>query len=143
MTRRYVVALVAMCLWMGAGTAAVQAQAKAHKVVFGVTSADEGDWSLTVGNIRNLLAGLKPDGVDVEVVGYGPGLRMIKNGSTVAEEIATLSGQGVKFVACQNAMRASHTEAKDLLPGVGQVPAGIVEVVTKQEQGWTYIKGGK
>jgi intracellular sulfur oxidation DsrE/DsrF family protein len=29
------------------------------------------------------------------------------------------------------------------LPGVGMVPAGIVEVVTKQEQGWTYIKAGR
>jgi intracellular sulfur oxidation DsrE/DsrF family protein len=40
-------------------------------------------------------------------------------------------------------MRMQHVEAKDLLPGVGMVPAGIVEVVTKQEQGWTYIKAGR
>jgi intracellular sulfur oxidation DsrE/DsrF family protein len=40
-------------------------------------------------------------------------------------------------------MRARHLELKDLLPGVTPVPSGIVEVVTKQEQGWVYIKGGR
>jgi intracellular sulfur oxidation DsrE/DsrF family protein len=40
-------------------------------------------------------------------------------------------------------MRAQHVTVADLLEGVGTVPAGIVEVVTKQEQGWTYIKAGR
>jgi len=49
----------------------------------------------------------------------------------------------VRFVACQNSMRMQHVELKDLLPKVEPVPSGIIEVVTKQEQGWAYIKGGK
>jgi len=49
----------------------------------------------------------------------------------------------VKFVACQNSMRMQKVELKDLLAGVTPVPAGIIEVVTKQEQGWAYIKGGR
>jgi intracellular sulfur oxidation DsrE/DsrF family protein len=30
-----------------------------------------------------------------------------------------------------------------MLEGVASTPAGIVEVVRKQEQGWVYIKAGK
>ena len=123
--------------------APVLATGKTHHVVFGVTSNDEKDWELTLGNIRNLISGLKPDPVEVEVVAYAGGLSMVKVGSTAAVGIAALEEKGVRFVACQNAMRFQHVEAKDLLPGVGQVPAGIIEVVTRQEQGWAYIKGGR
>jgi intracellular sulfur oxidation DsrE/DsrF family protein len=119
------------------------ATGKPHKVVFAVTSGDEADWNLSLGNIRNLLAGLKPDPVEVEVVAFGGGITLVKGDSSVAVDIAKLQAEGVKFVACQNSMRARHLELKDLLPGVTPVPSGIVEVVTKQEQGWIYIKGGR
>jgi intracellular sulfur oxidation DsrE/DsrF family protein len=119
------------------------AQTKTHRVLFALLSGDAADWQVTIGNINNLIKGLAPDEVEVEVVAYSQGLGLVKNGSSMAAEVATLQGMHVKFVACQNAMRMQHVEAKDLLPGVGMVPAGIVEVVTKQEQGWTYIKAGR
>jgi intracellular sulfur oxidation DsrE/DsrF family protein len=119
------------------------APVKTHRVVFAVTSGDEADWNLTLGNIRNLIAGLKPDPYEIEVVAFGPGISVIKADSTAAKDIAALQTEGVKFMACQNAMRMRHLELKDLVPAAIPVPAGIVEVVTKQEQGWIYIKGGR
>jgi len=116
---------------------------KTHRILFAVTSPDEMDWNLTIGNIHNLINGLKPDPWEIEVVAYGPGINLLKADSTVAKDIAVLQSQGVKFMACQNAMRFHHLELKDLIPGANPVPAGIVEVVTKQEQGWIYIKGGR
>jgi intracellular sulfur oxidation DsrE/DsrF family protein len=116
---------------------------KTHHIVFALTSGEEADWNLTMGNLTHLVAGLKPDPYEIEVVTYGPGIMMVKGDSTVAKEIAALQEQGVRFVACQNAMRAHHLELKDLLAGVTPVPAGIVEVVTKQEQGWVYIHAGR
>jgi len=119
------------------------AQTKTHRVLFALLSGDASDWQVTIGNINNLIKGLAPDDVEIEVVAYSQGLGLVKNGSSMAKEVAELQEKHVKFVACQNAMRMQHVEAKDLLPGVGMVPAGIVEVVTKQEQGWTYIKAGR
>jgi intracellular sulfur oxidation DsrE/DsrF family protein len=119
------------------------AQAKAHRVLFAVTSPDEADWHLAMGNMRNLISGLAPETVEIEVVAFGPGLSIVKKGSIVETEIKALQAKNVKFVACQNAMRAQHVTVEDLLQDVGTVPAGIVEVVTKQEQGWTYIKAGR
>ena len=120
-----------------------QSNGKSHKVIFGVTSADPADWNLVMGNTRNLINGVKPDPIEVEIVSFGPGINMIKLDSPVAEDIKKLQEMGVKFTACQNAMRAHKLELKDLLPGMVPVPAGIVEVVEKQEQGWIYIKGGR
>jgi intracellular sulfur oxidation DsrE/DsrF family protein len=144
MTRRRV--LLAVCMMLVAGLAPAlrgQSNGKSHKVVFGVTSGDVADWNLVMGNARNLISGVKPDPIEVEVVAFGPGINMIKLDSAVAEDIAKLQEQGVKFMACGNAMRAHKLEMKDLLPGMIQVPAGIVEVVEKQEAGWIYIKGGR
>lgn len=119
------------------------APAKVHHVLFAVTSSDEADWGLTIGNIRNLIADLQPDTVEIEVVAYGPGLKMVLKTSADAAAIQALQSPHVRFVACQNAMRHQNVTEADLLPGVGQVPAGIGEVVRKQEQGWVYIKGGR
>ena len=120
---------------------APQATPAHHRVLFALTSPDEADWNLTMGNIGNLLK-LLPD-AEVEVVSYGPGIMMVAKPSAVEEAIHRLQGQHVKFVACQNAMRARKLTVADLVDGVTPVPAGIVEVVTKQEEGWTYIKAGR
>jgi intracellular sulfur oxidation DsrE/DsrF family protein len=135
--------LLLLAFTFGLAASAQTAPAKTHRVLFAVTSGDVIDWQMTLGNTRNLIAGLKPEPVEVEIVSYSAGIMMIKGDSAVAADIAALQAQGVKFVACQNAMRFHKLELKDLLPGVTPVPAGIVEVVTKQEQGWTYIKGGR
>jgi intracellular sulfur oxidation DsrE/DsrF family protein len=126
-----------------AGQAVAQAPAPAqhHRVLFALTSPEEADWNLTMGNIRNLLK-LLPD-AEVEVVSYGPGIMMVAKTSSVAADITALQAQHVKFVACQNAMRARKLTVADLVEGVTPVPAGIVEVVTKEEEGWTYIKAGR
>jgi intracellular sulfur oxidation DsrE/DsrF family protein len=148
--KKLLLSLAAVCAVVLSLAPAVRAQqpaatatGKTHRVVFAVTSGEEADWNMTMGNLRNLITGLKPDAYEIEVVAYGPGILMVKSDSTVGKEIAALQEQGVRFVACQNAMRMRHLEVKDLVTGVTPVPAGIVEVVTKQEQGWIYIHAGR
>jgi intracellular sulfur oxidation DsrE/DsrF family protein len=132
--KKFLVGVVAtLGLLMGFGLMAhAQAPVREHKVLFAVTSADAGDWGMTMGNIRNLREGLKPDAVQVEVVAYGPGIA-----------IKALEAEGVVFLACANAMRHQNLTLADLIEGITSTPAGIVEVVRKQEQGWSYIKAGK
>ena len=141
MKKRNVLLLAACVLLCLSGKAF--SQAKVHHVVFAVTSGDETDWKMTLANIRNLMAGLKPDTTEVEVIAYAQGLNLVKKDSSMAAEIAPLQEQHVRFVACQNSMRLMHVEAKDLLAGSEPVPSGIVELVKKQEAGWAYVKGGR
>lgn len=135
--------LAAVLLVLSLGSVRVWAQGTPHRVVFAMTSPNKQDWGMTVANIRHLREGLAPDPVEIEVVAYGPGVVMVKKDSSVATEIQALEKDGVVFVACQNAMRFMHLTKDDLAPGVGVVPAGIVEVVKKEEAGWTYIKAGQ
>ncbi len=132
--------LVLLAAMMGMKAMAQGAQ---HKVIFALVSGDESDWAMTTSNLRNLQAGLAPDTSEIELVAYGPGVSFLAKGSSAAPQIAELLAKHIRFVACQNAMRAHHLTPDDLLPGVEMVPSGLVEVVKKQEQGWTYVKGGQ
>ena len=134
---------VAIALAFGAVLAILpmQAQTKAHRVLFAMTSSDQGDWQLTINNIRNLITGMAPE--SVEVVAYGPGIAFLKKDSVDAAEMQKLESSHVHFIACGNAMQKQHLEASDLVAGSEVVPAGIAEVVKKQEQGWSYIKAGR
>jgi intracellular sulfur oxidation DsrE/DsrF family protein len=136
---------IALALAFGAILLALplQAQTKAHRVLFAMTSPDEADWQLTLNNIRNLISGMAPETVEIELVAYGPGIAFLKKDGVDAAEIQKLESSHVHFIACSNAMRKQHLEASDLVSGSEVVPAGIVEVVKKQEQGWSYIKAGR
>jgi intracellular sulfur oxidation DsrE/DsrF family protein len=56
--------------------------------------------------------------------------------------IKALHEKGVRFVVCENTMKNRKITKDQLIPEVEYVPAGIAEIVEKQEQGWSYIKGG-
>ncbi len=122
---------------------ALVAQAKVHHVVFVVTSPEEADWSTAMTLADHFIAGVKPDATDVEVLAYGPGIESLKAGAPEAPELAALEKQGVHFVACESAMRAFHIAKADLLPGVTSVPSGVVELVRRQEAGYSYVKVGR
>ena len=79
-------------------------------------------------------------GSQVEVVFYGPGLLMLtKTGAAHEARMKQLSDNGVKFLACQNAMKSRKVKPEDLFSFAGQVDSGIAEIVRKQEAGWAYI----
>jgi len=50
--------------------------------------------------------------------------------------------RGVNFAVCNNSMRRLQVDASRLVPGVTVVPVAILELVKKQEEGWSYIKAG-
>ena len=78
--------------------------------------------------------------VDVELVAYGPGIGMLKADSAVGTRVDEALASGVKVVACENTMRGQKLTKPDMLAGVGYVPAGVVEIVQRQQQGWTYLR---
>jgi uncharacterized protein len=99
--------------------------------------------NLPLATFGTLLAAFPPETAEVEVVAYGPGLTFVRKGSAAEVEIQGLEANHVRFVVCENSMRMQHISAADLVSGVEPVPSGVVEVVTKQEQGWSYIKAGR
>jgi intracellular sulfur oxidation DsrE/DsrF family protein len=114
--------------------------AKQNRVVMQVSDNDPAKWNLALNNARNLQADLGASNVDIEIVAYGPGIGMLKAESVVGNRIADALGSGVKVSACENTMRGQKLAKSDMLDGIGYVPAGVVEIMQRQQQGWAYLR---
>lgn len=112
-----------------------------EKVVIQVSDKDPSKWNLSLNNARNVQAGLGgADKVDVEIVVYGPAIGMLTMDSEVGGRVQNALEAGVKIVACQNTMRGAGLTEADMLPNIGYVPAGVIEIMQKQKQGYSYIR---
>lgn len=116
------------------------AQVKPVKIVFDVTSKDYLIHQATMRHVLG-LSSANPD-ADFEVVVYGGAISMLlKENSTVAEEITSFNkNDRVSFKVCRQTMEKYDAHSTSLLSGVDIVPDGIIEIVTKQGEGWGYIK---
>ena len=122
--------------------AAVRAQAQAvrNRVLFQVTDDDPARWNMILNNMINLKEGVGSEGAEIELVAYGPGIAMLKADSPVRHRIADALKSGVQVDACQNTMNGMKLTPADMVPEIGYVPSGVVEVMKKQQQGWAYIR---
>ncbi|HXZ47686.1 MAG TPA: DsrE family protein [Usitatibacter sp.] len=123
-----------------AQTGSGPAHAAKQRVVLQVSDAEPAKWNLALNNARNVVQDLGAGNVEVEIVAYGPGIGMIKNGSPVAQRIDEATLSGMKVVACENTMHAQKLTKADMLSGISYVPAGVVEIMKRQQEGWAYIK---
>ena len=115
-------------------------QEKPVKVVFDITSKDTLDHQTVMRHVA-LMAKAYPQS-QFEVVVYGGALPMfLKDQSTVKKGIEELTlNKNVSLKACEGTMKRYNADKSMLLPGVGTVPDAIMEIVTKQGEGWGYIK---
>lgn len=110
------------------------------KVVVHVNFPESGRQGHGLKNVTNVLKEA-PD-TRVVVVCHGAGIGLVERARTEhAEAVKSLMQKGVRFVACENTLRQKSIRREDLLPGVGTVPSGAVEVVRKQQrEGYVYFK---
>jgi uncharacterized protein len=118
----------------------LHAQAPDYKVVFDLTSKDTMDHKAVIRWITEISK--STPAAKLEVVLYGQSLDMVvKNKSVVADDITRLTaGKNISFKVCAIAMKNHNISTAELLPGVEIVPDGIYEIITKQKEGWGYIK---
>ena len=118
----------------------ILAQAKPVKIMFDVTSNDTLTHQTTLRHVSS-KASAYPES-EFEVVVCGSALSMLmKVKSTVAKGIKGLdNNKNVSFKICEATMKRSHVDQNQLLPNIILVPDTITEIVTKQKEGWGYIK---
>ena len=143
---RAVLSLLLLCLTLGVCSqtqAAVDKPFADAKVVLQISDMDPSKQTLVLNVAGNLLKHYGPDRVDVEVVAFGPGLRLLYADNVNKERIATLAQNGVRFSACGNTI-ASFTkqlgEAPEINPIATVVPGGIVRIVELVKDGYVLDK---
>lgn len=117
------------------------AKASVHRIVFQLTSEDTFVHKSLMKQLNNIKT-VAPDAM-IEVVCHGPGLSiLVAAKSTVQEKIKQMKAKGIEFFACEFSMSERNVTKDKMIPEAGFVRAGIIEIVTKQEAGWSYIKLG-
>lgn len=115
------------------------AQTKPVKVVFDVTSKDTLTHQAVLRHVEG-MAKAYPDAL-LEVVIYGNAWPMAVKGKSSSGMVEKLSQeQNISFKVCGITMERYKVAGSDLVTGVDVVPDAIIQIVTRQGEGWGYIK---
>ena len=119
-----------------------------HHIVIQVSQNDPERMNLALNNTENAVKYYtgKSEGIEVEIVAYGPGLNMLREDTSPVKariETMALSTPEVSFKACGNTqenMRKAENKDIPIIPQAQVVKSGVVRVMELEEQGWTYVK---
>ncbi|HXZ50567.1 MAG TPA: DsrE family protein [Burkholderiales bacterium] len=109
-------------------------------IVMQVSDGDPMKWQLALNNAENVQEALGKDKVKVEIVAYGPGLNMLKADSKVAAGVNAALDRNVQVSACGVTMKKMNVTKDDLIGGVTVVPGGVIEIMKRQSEGWSYVR---
>jgi uncharacterized protein len=124
----------------GCGVMSQTASTPKNKVVFQVSDGDAGKWNLALNNAKNVQESLGAANVLIEIVAYGPGIGMLKAEATTGNRVTDAIQSGVQIVACENTMTALKLTPADMNSAISYVPAGVVEIMKRQNEGWAYVR---
>lgn len=140
---RWALALSVLLLTAFAGPsyAGLQSHAFAtHHVVFQISNGSAAEQELVLDNAINVLKYFGPDKLQMEIVAFGPGMRLLLKNNVHAALIQSLHAEGVEFAACHNTMMKMHLTKADLNPVARVVPGGVIEIMRRESEGWNYIR---
>ena len=112
-----------------------------HRIVMQLVSGDTLVHKGLMRQLRNMLEAAPT--MQMEVVCHGPGMDLLMSDrSVVAGKVKEFSERGIVFLACENTIKERKLDRTNVIPEAGFVKAGIIHIVERQEEGWSYIKAG-
>ena len=127
-------------IMLAAPPISLAADGPTSKVVIQVSDNDPAKWNLALNNAKNIQEDLGKSNVQIEIVAYGPGIYMLKFDSEVGNRLTEAAKSGVLIAACANTMRAQKLTPDDMNPAATIVPAGVVEIIKREREGYAYIR---
>lgn len=116
------------------------AQKAPYKVIFDLTSKDPANHQAVLRQVRSIMES-RPD-AKLEVAIYSEGIDMVsKEKSTFSKDIEDLINEKkVTFKVCGATLKRKNMDENQLISGVKVVPDAIYEIISRQKEGWGYIK---
>jgi intracellular sulfur oxidation DsrE/DsrF family protein len=137
--------LVALCAFAipQASVAQEEKPFAEHKFVLQISDMDPSKQTLVLNVAGNILKAYGPDQADVEIVAFGPGLRLLFEENSNSGRIDGLVDSGVRFFACQNTItnmsRILGTPVK-INTHASSGKGGIVRIKELVDQGYMLAK---
>ena len=113
---------------------------KRQKLLIQMSEADPAKWNMALNNAKNVQDELGAANVDIEIVAFGPGINMIKFDSAANSRVSEAMKSGIAVVACENTLRNLKMSRTDIIAGASYVPAGVVQIMRRQGEGWSYVR---
>lgn len=110
------------------------------QLVIQVSEDNPAQWNLALNNAENVQEAFGKGNVDIEIVAYGPGLKMFLAESKVAPRLNKALDSNVGLMACASTMRKMQVTKADLIGGSTIVPGGVIRIMERQKQGWSYVR---
>jgi intracellular sulfur oxidation DsrE/DsrF family protein len=142
--------LISMLLLLIATSLSYQVQAAEddkpfaeEKIVLQISDPNPFKQTLVLNVASNLVKAYGQDKVDIEIVAFGPGLRLMFKENVNSGRINGLTSSGVKFAACKNTiagMTKKLGHAPELHSSAVPVSAGVVRIIDLQNKGFKLIK---
>ena len=117
-----------------------QAQDKPQRLLIQISDYNPKVWGLALANARNVRHDLGPDKVEIEVVVYGPAIRMLEMDSDWRDRVTQVIDEGIRVIACENTMASMKLTRNDMLGGVEFVKTGLAHVMKRELEGWAYAR---
>lgn len=110
------------------------------KVVFHIDENPR--WSLLLKNVQNLAQVVELSTSQIEVLANSEAVKsyVATNQNLDMSVMKELAHSGIRFTACNNALKGMGIESKQLAPFVEVVSVGVLELIERQEDGYAYIK---
>lgn len=114
-----------------------------ERIVLQISDATPFKQTLVLNVASNLVKHYGPDKVDIEIVAFGPGLRLLFKENANSSRINNLSQNGVSFASCKNTLTKMTSilgHKPPLNSHAKSVPAGVVRIIELENQGYKLIK---
>jgi intracellular sulfur oxidation DsrE/DsrF family protein len=114
-----------------------------QKLVLQISDMDPDKQTLVLNVASNIMKAYGQDQADVEIVAFGPGLRLLFVENSNAGRIDGLVESGVRFAACNNTitnMGKILGGPPELNPHATVVSGGIVRIKELADQGYLLVK---
>ncbi len=113
------------------------------KIVLQISDPNPFKQTLVLNVANNLLKHYGQDQVVVEIVAFGPGLRLLFKENANKNRIKSLAGSGVKFSACSNTIKNMGKKLghpPELNSKAVKVSAGVVRIIDLVGKGYVLVK---
>ena len=112
-----------------------------YDLVVHVDDNDPGRLNFAFNNVANYKAGLPGEEFRVVMVANGPAVQLFtRENEALAERGAKLMAEGLSIRLCNNALNTFKVSRDDLWEGCEVVPAGVVELVKLQREGFAFLR---
>ena len=116
------------------------AQDKPQRLLIHISDENPKVWGLALSYARNVRHDLGPDKVQIEIVVYGPAIRMLEAESDWRDRVTQVLDEGIRVIACENTMATLGLKRDDMLGGIDFVKTGLAHVMRRELEGWAYAR---